>query len=397
MTDRNAEESAENPRETPDQDDAEREERPSPLKRRGVRIALLVGLIVIVVAGIFWFVRYKTVGQYMQATDDAYIQADAVVVSPKVGGYVQKVFVADHQQVKAGAPLVQIDPGDYRAKAAQVEAQIDVSRADARGAEAQIDEQRAAIAQAEAQLAQAKSAAAYANAEVARHAPLAKTGAESEEQLAKLRDQAHQADAQLASARAALVQAQRRIGTLRTQVEQAQAQGESSRAQLASANKDLKSTLIRASIDGRVGDKSVRVGQFVQPANRMMSIVPMRNLYITANFKETQLGLMRIGQPVEIEVDALPDVPLHGRVESFSPGTGAQFSILPPQNATGNFTKIVQRVPVRISVAAGPEARKLLLPGMSVSVTVDTRGARGADDRIAHEQEQYNDKAGVDE
>jgi membrane fusion protein, multidrug efflux system len=139
---------------------------------------------------------------------------------------------------------------------------------------------------------------------------------------------------------------------------------------------------LTAAINGRVGDLTVRVGQFVQPGTRLMTLVPVSRLYIEANFKETQLGLMRIGQPVSIEVDALPGIKLNGRVASFAPGTGAQFSILPPQNATGNFTKIVQRIPVRISIDAPAEVRQLLVPGMSVVATVDTRSAKGELDRI---------------
>jgi membrane fusion protein (multidrug efflux system) len=189
-----------------------------------------------------------------------------------------------------------------------------------------------------------------------------------------------------------LTAAQRRLGTLGAQVQQARAQGEGARAQLAAANNNVGATLIRAATAGRIGDLTVRQGQFVQAGTRLMSVVPTANLYIEANFKETQMGLMRVGQPVHVEVDALPGVDIVGRVDSISPGTGAQFSILPPQNATGNFTKIVQRVPVRIAVNLGPETRALLVPGMSVEVTVDTRAARGAEDRVRREQERHNEQ-----
>jgi membrane fusion protein (multidrug efflux system) len=171
---------------------------------------------------------------------------------------------------------------------------------------------------------------------------------------------------------AALQSAQRQLATLAAAGAQAKAQLEGAEASLHSSQIDLGHTLIRSTIAGRVGDRSVRVGQYVQPGTRLMTIVPDR-LYITANFKETQIGRMRPGQPVDIEVDALPDAHIHGTVESFSPGTGAQFALLPPENATGNFTKIVQRVPVRISVEASEGARRVLLPGLSVSVTVDTK------------------------
>lgn len=375
-----------------DDDATDAPAKPSPLKNPRVRIFLLLVLAVAVIGGMLWYVRYQSVGKFMQGTDDAYIQADAVTISPKVSGYVDKVLVAENQQVKAGTPLIQIDARDYRAQAAQVEAQIDVARANAEGVHAQIREQQAGVDKARSDLAAARSDAAFAHAEVVRYRPLAASGAETREKLSQLINQARQADAQVAAASAALTSASRRIGTLQAQVRQAQAQGEASRAQLESANVNVGATVLRASIDGRVGDKTVRVGQFVQAGTRLMSIVPVRQLYVEANFKETQLGLMRPGQPVTLEVDALPGVEIRGRVESVSPGTGAQFSLLPPQNATGNFTKIVQRIPVRIAIDAGQETRQLLVPGMSVDVTVDTRSAKGAVQRIKDEQEQHNDR-----
>lgn len=368
--------------------------KPSPLKNPRVRIILLIVIAVAVIGGVLWYVRYQNVGKFMQGTDDAYIQADAVTISPKVSGYVDKVFVADNQQVKAGTPLLQIDARDYNAQAAQVEAQIDVARANAEGVRAQIREQQAAIDKARSDLSAARSDAAFAHAEVVRYQPLAASGAETREKLSQLLNQARQADAQVAAANAALTSATRRVGTLQAQVQQANAQGEASRAQLAAAKVNVGATILRASIDGRVGDKTVRIGQFAQAGTRLMSIVPVQQIYVEANFKETQLGLMRVGQPVTLDVDALPGVEIHGRVESVSPGTGAQFSLLPPQNATGNFTKIVQRVPVRIALDAGPETRKLLVPGMSVDVTVDTRSAKGSVQRIRDEQDQHNERRG---
>jgi len=351
-----------------------------------VRIILLVILLVAVVGGGLWYWRYQTHGKYFQSTNDAYIQSDAVVVAPKVGGYVEKVFVADNQQVRAGDPLIQIDARDYRAQTEQFQAQIGVAEANAEGVRAQIREQQAGIDQARAQLAAAETNLRFARQEVARYAPLAASGAETGERLAQLRNQEQQAVAQAANARAALTTAERRVGTLQAQIGQARSQGRAAEAQLAAANVNLGSTVIRASTDGRIGDKSVQPGQFVQPGLRLMSIVPVQTIYVAANFKETQLGLMRVGQPVKVAVDAIDGVELHGHIESISPGTGAQFSLLPPQNATGNFTKIVQRVPVRVAIDAGPETRALLVPGMSVEVTVDTKSARGSRERIVQEQ-----------
>ncbi|KQX18070.1 MULTISPECIES: HlyD family secretion protein [unclassified Sphingomonas] len=370
------------------------ENKPSPLQNPRVRRILFVVVAIVLIGGALGFLRYHLYGRFQQSTNDAYVQADAVTVAPKVSGYVEQVFVIDNQNVKAGQPLVRIDPRDYRAQTAQFRAQIDVARANASGVDAQILEQRAAIVRAQADVAAARADAGFAQAEYARYKPLGESGAETREKVAELRNQAALAAAKLDGARAALDSARRRIGTLQAQVLQAKAQGEAARAQLSAASTDVEATVVRAAVDGRIGDKSVRQGQFVQAATRMMSVVPTHDLYIEANFKETQLGLMRVGQPVKVEVDALPGVDIPGRIASISPGTGAQFSVLPPQNATGNFTKIVQRIPVRIAISPGPETRALLVPGMSVDVTVDTRSAKGAADRVREEQERHNARTG---
>ncbi|WP_336980631.1 HlyD family secretion protein [Altererythrobacter fulvus] len=362
------------------------EAKPSPLKRRGVRLVMLGVAVVALVLGASWFANYWMVGRYVQGTDDAYVQADAVIVAPKVAGYVEQVFVADNQAVAAGDPLFSIDPRDYRSQVAQAQAQIDMANASAKGLQAQIAEQHAAVDGAIAQLASAESDLRFAKTIRDRYEALAASGAESRETFAEKRSQFERAEAAVAARKANLASAQRRVATLEAQVGQAKAQAEGGVAQRAAADVDLGSTVVRASIAGRIGNKTVQPGQFVQPGTRAMSIVPVQQLYITANFKETQVGLMRVGQPVTIEVDALEGVELKGKVESFAPGTGAQFSLLPPENATGNFTKIVQRIPVRIAVDAGPETRALLVPGMSVHVSVDTRSAKGSIEKIAKEQ-----------
>lgn len=367
--------------------------RVSPLKKPGVRRILFFIVIALAIGLILWIVRYQTHGKYLEDTNDAYIQADAVTVSPKISGYVEQVYVVDNQDVKKGQALVRIDPRDYKAQSAQYHAQVEVAAANTDNVRAMIGEQQAAVAQARAQLATANSDAQFAASEVTRYTPLAASGAETREKLTSLRNQATQAANTASAQRAALASAERRIASLQAQVRQAQAQGDAAKAQLAAANVNVGSTILRASTDGRVGDKSVRAGQFVQASTRLMSVVPLSAIYISANFKETQIGLMRIGQPVTIDIDALPSVSLTGHVESISPGTGAQFSLLPPQNATGNFTKIVQRVPVRIAIDAGPDVRRILVPGLSVTVEVDTISAKGAEKQIA-EQERARRKAG---
>jgi membrane fusion protein (multidrug efflux system) len=343
---------------------------------------MAIGLIAVLI----FILDYEARGKYIEGTDDAYIQADAVTISPKISGYVEQVFVGDNQDVKAGQPLLRVDPRDYRAATAQYQAQIDLAQASVESARAGIREQQAAIDQARAQLAISQADAGFTAREVARYMPLALSGAETGEKLASLRNQATQAANTVDAQKAALVIAIRRISSLDAQVRQAQAQVAAAKAQRSAADVNLTSTIVRASVQGRIGDKSVRVGQFVQPGTRMMSVVPIAALYVTANFKETQIGLMRPGQPATIKVDALPGVGLRGHVESISPGTGAQFSLIPPQNATGNFTKIVQRVPVRIAIDAGPEARKVLVPGLSVSTDVDTISAKGAERDIERQE-----------
>lgn len=373
--------------------DEEIQDNASAPKRRRLGLILGTAAVIALIAGAFWFVRHQTYGKYQQSTEDAYLQADSVTVSARVSGYVSEVLVHENQDVKPGQPLLRIEAPDYPAQAAQGQAQINLATANAANAEALIGEQEAAIEQARAMLAAAQTKARFAAAEVARYAPLAATGAEPREKLATLRTQAAQAAQDVAAQRATTQGAERRIASLQAQIAQAKAQGQSARAQLEAAQRNVRDMVIRASVAGRVGDLSARVGQFVQPGLRLMSVVPVQQLYLEANFKETQLGLMREGQPAEIEVDALPGVTLHGHVASLAPGTGAQFSLLPPQNATGNFTKIVQRVPVRIAIDADPSIKKLLLPGMSVGVSVDTRSAREELERLKNNQQVRRDAA----
>lgn len=365
-----------------------------PAKRLSGRakVILLALLAIVVVVGIVWYLRYESRGKFLQNTNDATIQADAVTVAPKVSGYVAEVMVGDNQDVKAGQPLVRIDPRTYRAQAAQAEAQIAQARASADAARASIDEQYATIAQAQAQLDSARIKAAHDAAEVARYRPLAASGAETREQLSQLELAARQSAEAVRVQAAAVAMQRRRVASFAAQLRQGQAQAQGAQAQLAAVNVDVGSTLIRAATDGRIGDKTVTVGQFVQAGTRLMSVVPLDKLYVTANFKETQLALMRPGQRATIKVDALDGIELKGEVQSVSPGTGAQFSLIPPQNATGNFTKIVQRVPVRIAIEASPDARRLLVPGLSVTVTVDTIGAKGQLDRLREQQKQLDQR-----
>ena len=355
----------------------------NPRSRRGLRVVLIIIGLAVLLGGGWWYFRHVTYGQYMQSTDNAYVAVDSVVISSKVAGYVEEVFVGENEQVARGGVLVQLDLRDYQAQAQQARAQIAATLAGADTIRSQVTEQDAAIRQARAQLAGARASVDLADDQVARYRPLAATGAEPREKLEQYEAQARQARAELAAAQAAVSAATARRATLFEQIGQTRAQADAARAQLETADLTVESTLLRAGKAGRVGDLSVRVGQFVQPGQRLMTVVPVSAIYVTANFKETQVGLIRPGQSVRLEVDALPDLGIAGRVDSISPGTGAEFSILPPENATGNFTKVVQRIPVRIAIKAPLEVRRLLVPGMSVVATVDTRNAAGELEEIS--------------
>ena len=351
--------------------------RTSPRKKWIIRILLAAAVVLALIAAAIWFYTWWTHGRFVQSTNDAYLQADQVAVSTRVAGIVETVFVGDNETVTAGQPLVKLDERDPRARHEQALAQADLGRAGIAQAEAGISQQEARIVQAQAQLDAAQSQARFADREQTRYARLAASGAEASERADQMRQNADQAHAQVAQGSAALLVAQRQIATLRAQIMQGRAQIEQAQAQVRQAQVDLDATLVRASTDGRIGDRTVRVGEYVLPGTRMMSVVPVASLYLVANFKETQIGRMRAGQPATISVDAFDHRDLHGVVESFAPGTGSQFALIPPSNATGNFTKIVQRVAVRIRLAAGEEAGKALVPGMSVTVAVDTNAGAG--------------------
>lgn len=349
---------------------------------KGRRVIVLgIGGLALVAAlgyGIHWWVS----GRFIESTDDAYLQADATVVAPKVAGYVAEVYVKANQFVRKGDPLVRLDNRQYQALRDQTQATIDARQADLERAKADLQQEQAEIDQAQAQAQIARINLKHAKSEYERYVPLDVSGAATSEKLAELRNNKEQAEANLAAALAAVKSAQSHLAANSAQLLQAQAQIKAGEASLRQNELDLGDTVIYSAIDGRVGDDTVRVGQYAQPGTRMMSIVPVQQVYLVANYKETQIGRMRIGQPVEVHVDALPDLDLHGTVESFSPGTGAQFALLPPENATGNFTKIVQRVPVRIHLDADAQTRSRLLPGLSVTADVDTKHA-GAQDTSA--------------
>jgi membrane fusion protein (multidrug efflux system) len=355
---------------------------PSQLKRTGT-----IAVVAVLAAAVGFYIYYQSYLRYFQDTNDARIEADQVTISSKLAGYVKAVPVDDNQQVKKGAKLVEIDPLDFETRLAAADAGVATALAAEDAARAAQAEGVAGVAQARAAQSAAEANLALAEREVNRYRPLVEEGAEPEMRLSQLVAERDRAAAQSAASQAALVQAEKRAASLAAQTRNLRAQASAARVERQAAANDVASTSITAPISGRVARRSVRVGQYVQPGQRLMTLVPTQGIYVVANFKETQVGLMRPGQPAEIEVDALPGVTFKGVVASVAPGTGANFSLIKPENATGNFTKIVQRVPVRIRIEAGPAARRVLVPGLSLEVEVDTRANSDEIDEIRAEQE----------
>ena len=344
-----------------------------------MRKAALVLLVAIVVAaGALGGWRWWTAWRFEQSTDDAYVQSDVTVISPKIEGYIKEVRVAENQRVHAGEVLFVVDDRDFAAKLAQAEAAIATEEASVLTYDSRMQLQRSVIEQSKAEIVSAEADRVRTERDYQRYGQLAATDFASRQRLETAEADDRKAVAALAQKRAALAAAQDQLNVLRAQRDEEKARRQQARANLQLARNDLDNTLIRAPVDGVAGNRAGRVGQYVKPGTQLLSLVPLPYVYVTANFKETQLTNMRPGQAAEIYVDAYPDRRLAGHVESFAPASGAQFSLLPPDNATGNFTKIVQRVPVRIALPADEPLLRLLRPGLSVTVTVDTHAEPAA-------------------
>jgi membrane fusion protein (multidrug efflux system) len=333
-------------------------------------------------AGIFWIVSPAS----SQTTNDAYVEADSTNVAPKVRGLVEAIIVRDNQAVRVGDPLLRIDPEEFDAKVSAARAGLADAVAAVAAARAAVESQGAEEHLAVAQIGEAGTAIRSADAEAERASAdrsrtdaLAAQGFASRQTVDSFRSQAIGAEQAAARARAALAVSQRqasltaskRAGLL-ADVEKAEAQRLAAQAALDLALQDQSNALIRAPVDGVVANRQIRVGDYVQPGSRLLTLVPVQAVYVTANFKETQVRDMRVGQPVRIKVDALGR-PLDGIVESFAPGSGSTFSLLPFEPGTGNFTKIVQRVPVRIRLQPHQPGLNQLRAGLSANVTVQVR------------------------
>jgi membrane fusion protein (multidrug efflux system) len=354
--------------------------------RRSLLMVVAV-LLVVAVGGGAWY--WWTELRFVESTDDAYVQSDVSVISPKIEGYLKEVRVADNQEVKAGDVLFVIDDRDFAAKTAQAEAAVAVAEAAAATYDSRLKFQQAMIAQAQASVTSSEADLARTQQDFKRYSDLVNSDFASRQRFEQAQADSRKADAALLRARAAEAAEESQLAVLQSQRQEEVAKLHQAEANLHLAKNDLDSTVIRAPVAGVAGNRAGQVGQYVKAGTQLLFLVPLPQIYVTANFKETQLTRMRPGQTAEVAVDAYPGVSLKGHIDSFAPGTGAQFSLLPPDNATGNFTKIVQRVPVRIALPSQDSLARLLRPGLSVSVTVDTRGsaAPGAEGSLLGEAE----------
>ncbi|HUB43583.1 MAG TPA: HlyD family secretion protein [Acetobacteraceae bacterium] len=320
---------------------------------------------------------YWTTGQFLVSTDDAYVQAHSVLISPKVSGYISDVAVDDNQKVRSGEVLARIDDRDYRTAVAVARADVEAQQAAIDTLIQQIAAQQQAVEAARDNITADQADLTFANQDFARYQNLSRSGAGSVQEAQRATSLLQAKRAALDHDTADLALAQRQIDVLKAQQAQAQAMLGQRQAALHQAELNESYTTITAPVDGTVGVRTVRVGQYVQAGTQLMAVVPLRQVYVTANYKETQLTDVHKGQPVTIDIDTFPGDVVHGTVNSIAPASGEEFALLPPDNATGNFTKIVQRIPVKITINPDDPLIGRLRPGMSVEPTIDTKPAKG--------------------
>jgi membrane fusion protein (multidrug efflux system) len=310
-----------------------------------------------------------------QTTNDAYVRADVSQLSSRVAGEVKTVTVSDYQRVKAGDVLVEIDPSDYEAQVAQAEAAVAGAQAALDNLANQVELQYATIAQSEAQRASAEAVQLQAQQEQDRQQSLIQTESGTRQRLEQANAALAKAQADVRASRAVIAAQKHQMEVLAGTKKQRAADVLAAEAALKAAKLKLGYTRIAAPFDGIVGARQVQPGDYVNIGSNLFYVVPLPNVYVIANYKETQLTRVKAGQPVSITIDSFPRQVLHGHVARISPASGSQFALLPPDNATGNFTKVVQRIPLRIEFDKGQPLIDSLLPGMSAVTRIDTEGA----------------------
>ena len=348
-----------------------------PARVRVARKTLLIAGIALLAAAAAGRYGYEwwTVGRFFESTDDAYVGADVTVIAPKVAGLIAQVAITDNQPVHAGDLLIKLDDRDFRAALDKAEAAVAGQQASLANFEAGQRLQQSIIAQAQARLSATAAEIARSRSDVDRYRALSQDRFASVQRFQQADADAKKANAQDGEARAALDAATRQVDVIDAQRRQAQAALAGAVAERDMARLNLGYTELRAPVDGTVGNRSARTGAYATIGAQLVALVPARGLWVDANFKESQLATMRAGEAATVMADVLPGEVFHGHVVSLAPASGAQFSLLPAENATGNFTKIVQRVPVRIALDGEGSVLGRLRPGLSVTASVDQRGA----------------------
>ena len=356
----------------------------APPRRRPIRKLVLLAVLALAIGGGgYKGYQWWTVGRFFVSTDDAYVQADISVLAAKVPGYLASVPVMNGQAVKKGDVIARLDDGDYRLAQQAAHDKLVTQQATIVRIGRQVEAAQAQILQSVAQIDAAKADSVRAAADYARQQQLEKVDFVSKSRIEQALADRNRTDATVKGAEAGLAMMKANVDVLRAQAKEAEGLAAELQTAEERAARDLAFTTIHAPFDGIVGNKAVEAGAYVSPGSRIAALVPLESVRVDANFKETQVERMCPGQSVHIAVDAYPGRDIVGEVEFLSPASGSVFSLLPPDNATGNFTKIVQRMPVRIHVPADVAREGLLRPGLSVTVRVDTREAGGDLRRMA--------------
>jgi len=341
---------------------------PAQLKRRLLVFFLLVATIALALLG-HWYFK----GRFYESTDNAYVQGEITRISSQLGARIEAVAVADNQHVHPGDLLVRLETADFELAVQRARAALATREAEHAQAESRLTQQASLIAAGQAQVAANQATFDRSRLDLSRAEKLRKPGFVSEERVTTLAADSHVAGSQVDKARADLQSQRQQVNALSAELKRLDAQIANARADLAQAELNLTRCEIRAPISGTIGQRSARDGQVVQAGAYLLSIVPDEDIWVQANFKETQIGRMQPGQRAELVFDSYPDTPIEGRVDSLFAASGAQFSLLPPDNATGNFTKVVQRIPVKLTFRADNPLHGRIRPGMSVTATVDLR------------------------
>jgi len=351
---------------------------PTPEPKRRNKVLPIIALAVLAAGGWYGY-QWWTNGRFMISTDDAYIEGDIASISPKVSGYIEKVNVVANQHVKAGDPLITLDREDYRIAADQAQAQIDTEKLSLQRFDAQIAGAKASLQQAEAQKVALEATVRGAQTTQKRASDLQSKAVGTVASVDNAQVALDQANANLIGGDANIAVASANVAVLQAQRAEAESTIRSLELARDKASRDLGFTVLKAPYDGIVGNLAVQDGDLVSAGQRLAALVPVDQLYIDANFKETQIAGLIPGAKVKIHVDAFDDAPIEGTVASIAPASGSVFSLLPAENATGNFTKVIQRVPVRIALPKDVLDSGRLRAGLSVVVDVDTRTSPSSD------------------